>query len=175
MRIFVAVDIPDNLKESILHIQKELAGHDTKLIEKENLHFTLKFIGEADEGKMNDVMNILGDIKTGPFTVNLKSTGFFPSSNFIRVVWIGAESREFAKLHEDVNEALASICKEEKPVPHLTLARVRSQKFKKELVEFNQRHENEEFGSFEVLEIKLKKSVLSIKGPAYSDVKAWKL
>jgi RNA 2',3'-cyclic 3'-phosphodiesterase len=174
MRCFIAVDIPEEIKEHILTVQKELAGLDTKLVEKENIHFTLKFLDELDEGKMKDIMNKLDEIHSDPIKVRLKGIGFFPSQSFIRVVWIGAESHEFLNLHIAVNEALAELIPKEKPVPHLTLARVRSQAFSQLLAEFQDKHK-EEFGSFEVKEMKLKSSVVSRNGPVYNDVKTWKL
>jgi 2'-5' RNA ligase len=175
MRCFVAVDIPEEIKERILPVQKELKELDTKLVERENLHFTLKFLGKIDKGKMNAAMNMLGEIKMPAFTVNLKGIGFFPSSDFIRVAWIGSISKEFANLHNTVNDLLAGIVPKEKPVPHLTIARVRSQKFRKYLLDFQKRHEREEFGKFEVAQIKLKSSVVTGKGPIYKDIGAWNL
>ncbi len=171
MRLFLAVDIPEELKANIMNVRNELTGYDTKLVEKENLHFTLKFLGEVSEGKMKEVVKAVETIKPGPFSVELKGVGFFPSKNFIRVAWMGAESQEFLDLHVAVNEALAGLFPKEKPVPHLTLARVRSQTYKKELTAFAARHENEEFGGFIADKIALKKSNVTRKGPVYEDVK----
>lgn len=175
MRCFLSADIQERLKNRIIEVQKELAGLDTKLVEKENLHFTLKFLGDIDEGKMKDVVNKIAGIKARPFSVMLKGVGFFPNKNFIRVAWIGAESQEFLNLHVAINEALAELFPKEKPVPHLTLARVRSQRYKRELQAFALRHENEEFGAFEVATIKLKKSTVTRQGPVYGDVMVWDL
>jgi RNA 2',3'-cyclic 3'-phosphodiesterase len=192
MRCFLAVDIPEDIKDGILLVQKELEGLDTKLVEKENMHFTLKFLGvlgrsetssrsqnalhfeDIDEEKMNAVMNRMNSIKAVPFQVMLKGIGFFPSNSFIRMVWIGSQSHEFLNLHISINEALIDLFPKENPVPHLTLARVRSQAYKKELMDFRQKYENTTFGSFEVNTIKLKNSVVTGKGPVYNDVKVWK-
>ncbi len=173
MRCFLAVDIPEELKKAIIATQQELFGLDAKLVEKENLHFTLKFLDDIDEGKMKDVMKRVEALKFAPFSVLLKGIGFFSSQSFIRVVWIGADSPDFLNLHIAVNDALAGLFEKEKPVPHLTLARVRSQSSKNELLEFQKRHENEEFGGFLVDKIILKKSSVTRKGPLYENVKTW--
>lgn len=175
MRCFLAVDVPEEIKRNISRLQQELTGLDTKLVEKENLHFTLKFFGELDEEKMKAVVKRVETIATMRCTVSLKGIGFFPNRNFIRVVWIGAESQEFLNLHIAINEALADFFEKEKPVPHLTLARVRSQLYRTRLQEFGDRHQNEEFGIFEVTQIKLKRSTVTRMGPVYEDVKVWDL
>jgi len=173
MRCFLAVDIPEELKKTIIAAQQELTGLDTKLVEKENLHFTLKFLDEVDEGKMKDVVKRIDTLKAAPFPVLLKGIGFFPSQSFIRVVWIGAESPEFLNLHVVVNDILSGLFEKEKPVPHLTLARVRSQSSKNELLEFQRRHENRAFGEVKISRISLKKSVMTQKGPLYENIKTW--
>lgn len=178
MRCFLAVDVPEDIKEKLFALQQELKDLDTKLVERENLHFTLKFLGELDEEHVKQAVNKISALAagfSGPFTVLLKGVGFFPSRNFIRVAWVGAQSQKFLDLHVAVNELLSDVVPAEKPVPHLTLARVRSQAHKKELHEFGTRHVDEEFGSFDVTEIKLKKSNVLRTGPVYEDVCVWKL
>ena len=174
MRCFVAVDIPEEIKEKIATAQEELAGLDVKLVEKENLHFTLKFLGEVDEGKMKAAMKKLDEVHSDPFNVMLKGIGFFPSSSFIRVVWAGCQSQEFLNLHLEVNAVLSDMFPKEKPVPHLTLARVRSQGCRQKLLDFEKKH-NETMGSFEVSQIKIKSSIVTRQGPVYNDVKVWDL
>ncbi len=175
MRCFLAVDVPEDIKNRMSKLQQELTGLDAKPVEKENLHFTLKFLGELDEEKTKSVVKRVGNIKTGQFTVLLKSIGFFPSSSFIRVVWAGAESEQFLNLHIAVNELLADMLPKEKPVPHLTLARVRSQIYNKQLQAFAGRHHDEEFGSFLADKIRLKKSTLTKHGPLHEDLEVFDL
>lgn len=175
MRCFLAVDVPEDIKDRMSKLQQELAGLDTRLVDKESMHFTLKFLGEVDEGKMKAVAKAASGIKTPRFTVRIRGIGFFPAAGFIRVVWAGTESEQFLSLHIAVNEALSSVFPKEKPVPHLTLARVRTQKYREELLEFARRHENEDFGAFAPDKITLKKSTLTSKGPVYEDVEVFEL
>lgn len=174
MRCFVAVDLDTRLTEKIVGLQKELVGLDTKLVEPHNLHFTLKFLGEID-GKVTGVVKAaLAKVAAGrePFSITIEHVGCFPSEKFIRVVWVGAE--KLTELQEAVNESLA-LFKKEKPSPHLTIARVRSQKCREDLVNFIHRHKNEETGSMLVKEIKLKKSTVTSKGPVYEDIAVFEL
>lgn len=175
MRCFIAVDIPEKIKDDVIKIQQELQNLDTRLVERDNMHFTLKFLGEIPDDSVKAVKEGLRTVKSQPIMIGLAGIGFFPSLSFIRVVWIGADSREFFNLHVAVNDTLADIFKKEKPAPHLTLARVRSQTYQKELLDFGKKYEKSTFGSFEVRQIKLKKSTLSKKGPAYEDVEVFEL
>lgn len=193
MRCFVAVDLDSNLRQKVADLQKDLTGLDTKLVEPENLHFTLKFLGEADEGIVNEVKQILKETARTqePFSVNISGIGAFPSEKFIRVVWIGGP--EIYNLQTFVNNTLAGLFREEKPdqkdasqirrsrqpmrqsVIHLTIARVRSQTHKDDIVGFINRHRNIEIGTMLVKDMKLKKSTITGKGPVYEDIEIFRL
>lgn len=175
MRCFVAVDLDPELRHKIAVLQKELGGLDTKLVEPQNLHFTLKFLGEVDDrtiAKVEDALRGVA-IKYQSFSIDLKDVGVFPNEKFIRVVWIGGEG--LAGLQKDVNESLSKLFKKEKPSPHLTLARVRSANHSKEIMGFVNAHRHEKIGTMNVKEIKLKKSTVTSKGPIYEDVEVFNL
>ena len=175
MRCFIAVDIEPQLKHSVEKLQAELRGLDNKLVEPENLHFTMKFLGEVNEATVNKVKTILKGVvsRYKPFSVTLKGVGVFPSEKFVRVVWVGGE--ELTSMQEDINARLAALFKKEKPSPHLTIARVRSQKYLSKIVDFIKVHKNEEIGTMHISELKLKKSVLTREGAVYEDVAVFKL
>ncbi len=177
MRCFIAVDLDHKLKQKVGRLQKELAGLDTKLVESYNLHFTLKFLGETDDKVMEKVKVALEEVshRYQPFTISLADVGVFPNEKFIRVVWVGSESEEFAALHHAVDESLSTVFRKEKPVPHLTLARARSQKHKKELLDFVNRRKDEEICTMLSKEKKKKKSTVTNKGPIYEDVEIFEL
>lgn len=174
MRCFVAVDMPAKLTGKISQLQKELIGLDTKLVERQNLHFTLKFLGEVDEDFVKKVKNALKDAAStnNRFQAALKGVGVFPDENFIRVVWVGCE--DLIKLQNCIDKALP-MPKKEISSPHLTLARFRSQKYNRQIKDFISRHKNETIGTFSVREIKLKKSTLFQGGPKYDDIEVFKL
>ena len=89
MRIFVAVEI------SSIEIQKKIEKfqQDVKINAKptrvDQIHFTLQFLGEIDEGKCNEVKNALNKITFSQFNISLNGVGGFPSLKNPRVVWVG--------------------------------------------------------------------------------------
>jgi 2'-5' RNA ligase len=176
MRCFVAVDLPEEIKEKIQETQRQFSNFDAKLVEKQNLHFTLKFLGEIDDEQIKKIEQILAELanKTPSFTVLINGMGAFPNLSYIRVVWIGAVSDEFINLHKAVSAALGSIGKNEAK-PHLTIARIRSPRNKETIARIIKRYEKESFGSMLVDRIILKKSTLTPRGPIYENLKILEL
>ncbi len=172
MRCFVAVDLDDRLKLKVVEIQKRLERiGDIKLVESENLHFTLKFLGEVTEQQLDEAKYILEKIADSfqPFEINIKNLGAFPSLNYMRVIWLGAP--ELYSLQKAVDDSFyPKFPKEKEVIPHMTLARVRSPKGKDLLAEFIKNSEDIEIGGMKVGMIKLKKSALTPRGPVYDDV-----
>src|SRR3989338_2593423 len=184
MRCFVAVDLAPELRKKVEALQKELAGLNTKLVEPENLHFTLKFLGEVDEDIVNKIRYILKDVAGShmQFFTEIAGVGVFPNDKFIRVVWLGEGQKDIydnkpslINLQSIVNEALSGLFNKEKSSSHLTLARVRSQTYREEIIKFLNRHKSINAGTMKVNCIKLKKSVVTSKGPVYEDVDVFEL
>ncbi len=170
-RCFVAVDIDDALRQRIVNLQREIEPLIIgKTVEKGNLHFTLKFLGEIDDTQIDDVKKALSDIASNfeKFNVDLISVGAFPNRNYIRVIWIGAP--KLFNLQKSVADSLESFGKKRDITPHLTIARVNNVKDKNGLNDFFSKHENTAFGTLAISNIKLKKSILAPTGPVYEDV-----
>ncbi len=175
MRCFIAVDLDPFITRKIELLQEELVNLDTKLVEPHNLHFTLKFLGEVDEDIVNGVKTMLKETANDfkPFVFDIKDTGVFPNENFIRVVWIGGEKLNSLQLA--INDSLSKLFKKEKPSPHLTIARVRTQRHRKEIINFIERHKYVKIGEMLVKTIKLKRSIITSKGSVYEDLAAFRL
>lgn len=161
MRCFAAIDISDELRQKIDDLQMPKEG--IKPVERGNLHITLKFYGEVEnteliEKKISEICK-----KAKPFEINIRSIGCFLDNNHIKVVWLGIESDELINLQKMFGS--------EKP--HLTIARVKTKN--DELKTFMEKNKNIEIGSMPVREIKLKKSILTAKGPLYEDIKVFEL
>lgn len=169
MRLFVAVELPDLIKEMMGELKAELPEKGLNKINVKNMHITLKFLGEVNEAKLGEVKAALSKVEFTPFKVQVKGVGVFPKEDYIKVIWAGTESAELKELAEKVEVALASMFgKEERGFSgHLTLARV---KRKVDLKEFLDKHREEVFGGFAVDKILLMKSVLQKGGPEYSIV-----
>ncbi|MFH0832151.1 MAG: RNA 2',3'-cyclic phosphodiesterase [Candidatus Aenigmatarchaeota archaeon] len=164
MRCFVSIDVDSRLKEAAINLQNQIPG-DVKLVEPENLHFTLEFLGEISNASVIEerLAKIAGEFE--PFIINIRGIGVFPDMNYIRVVWLGAE--ELSNLQSAVNPKEAT--------PHLTIARVRSVKDKEALKAFIEKHKDIDIGQMLVDKIKLKKSTLTPSGPIYEDIRVFEL
>lgn len=177
MRAFVAVDLPDPVLASLLAFQAELSaiGSDLKLVEKGNLHFTLKFLGEIDDRQASEALARLGRLGLRRGSVEIRGAGAFPSPHRPRVVWAGvAREGESAigPIASEVIRALEGIGeRDDRPFQaHITLGRVRSPRGSRDLGEFLARQADRSFGVAELSELKLKSSRLTPSGPIYHDV-----
>jgi 2'-5' RNA ligase len=167
MRLFVAVPVPDELKEKIAALGEEIKADGISLVKPKNMHLTIKFIGEVQPQKLPDIKEKLGKMRFGKFGCRLRGVGVFPNESYIRVVWAGCESGgKMEELAKDVMGTLRGFGGDERFSAHLTIARV---KRKTDLREFLQKHMNDEFGNFTIERFELIESVLGGgEGPKYT-------
>jgi RNA 2',3'-cyclic 3'-phosphodiesterase len=129
MRLFIALDIDDEIRERIVRFVEGVNGFapDARWARPESLHVTLKFIGEQPEPMLEEIKSALGTIAAGEITLQFRGYGFFPTATAPRVFWIGIEAGpDLATLAATVDQQTArlGIPKEERAFsPHLTLAR----------------------------------------------------
>ncbi len=163
MRLFVAASVPIELREKLREKSAEIAGDGIKLVEPENMHITLRFLGEISDEK--EIVQRLKDIKFERFRCAVRGIGAFPSQDYIKVIWAGVESNgKLEDLAAKVSSALEGLPGDGRFSAHVTMARVRKKVDLKKFIEEN----NDEFGEFEVESFELIKSALSPKGPEYS-------
>lgn len=176
MRLFVALELDERTRSGILEVVEELSSRhkNAKFVGPENLHFTLKFLGEVDE---KDVTAVEGAIaksvgSTKPFKLHVHGLGYFGSRRFAKVVWVGThEGRdEMVRLASELESSLSSFRKDERPPsPHITICRPKGETLK--LIEDVEKMKSRDFGFMEANSIKLKKSALTPQGAVYGDVK----
>ena len=129
MRLFIALDIDDAIRERIARFVDGVAGFapDARWQKAESLHVTLKFIGEQPDPKVEPIKQALSAIEGSPIDIQFRGYGFFPTAKSARVFWIGIEAGpQLAALAAAVDEKTSwlGIPKEERAFsPHLTLAR----------------------------------------------------
>ncbi len=129
MRLFVALDIDDAIRERIVRFVEGVRNFapDARWVRPESLHVTLKFIGEQPDPAVDKIKRELAGVAGETSEIHFRGYGFFPTLKSARVFWIGMESgRWLAQLAAMVDEKTASlgIPKEDRPFnPHLTLAR----------------------------------------------------
>lgn len=181
VRLFIAVEIEDrSVFEKILNIKRRVEACsseiDLKVVEDENLHITLRFIGEVDEALVGDVIKALERVSNyKKFFIRFKGVGAFPSVGRPRVVWLGVtEGVNQLKIIRDCVEVglrrLGLRPEREEFTPHLTLARVKEFRPSRCLSEFFTEFSDVDVGTSPVTKVKLKKSTLTPKGPIYSDL-----
>jgi len=175
VRSFIAIPCPDELKDKIVEIQSKIPSFcDAKLVERENIHSTLKFLGDVDDNKIEEIKKQLEFAKNlNEFKISLKGLGVFPNENYIRVIWIGVnEPEKIVEIQKQIDENLSSLgFKKEKDFhPHFTIARIKSVTDKFGLKNFIKENSSKEFGSFMTKEVHLMESKLTPNGPVYSRI-----
>lgn len=182
MRIFVALDVDNEIKDRIKETMSRLSGKDfdIKPVEKDNLHFTIKFLGEVDEHRLHGIEKLISesvkDVK--PFKISVEGTGYFGTSQQPKVVWVGVKEgrHEMSKLMKIINEKLIHVKRDEHDLsPHLTIARVRTGKNMESLLHVIEEISHVKFGEMDVKLVKLKSCDLTSRGPVYRDITSFPL
>ncbi len=181
MRAFIAIDVNTNTNIENDGISRVLDGlkaiEGMRIVGRENLHLTLKFLGEIEEGRIDDVHEAMIASFEGqmPFEISLEGVGAFPGPDYARVVWIGVKRNGdlIVEMQKRLDRNLSGLGfkKEGRFHPHVTVARVKSRKGKNELKDLILQHRAGKFGVLMIDKIVLKKSVLTPKGPVYSVIK----
>ncbi len=176
MRLFVAVELPKEIKDKLYDFQLKIKPFvKAVFVHKKNLHLTLKFLGEVEEKRLDGIKNKLKNVNVRKFKVRIEGTGVFPNEKFIRIVWVGLGPEEkVIELQKKVDEELIEFSEQETRFKaHLTLARVKHVKNKKNLLDFLKN--SNIGGEFVVSEFSLIKSELTKDGPRYSVVETYAL
>ncbi len=173
MRTFVAVEVSNKeTLDSIAKLQSDLQIK-ASAVNKQNMHFTLFFLGEIEEQMAENVKRALADIIFSPIHAKFNHLGAFPNPKFPRVIWIGVDENaaaQLVRLATQVEEKLAPLgFKQDKPFkPHLTIFRVKRKEdnISAKIAKFS----NVDLGTDTLTELKFKQSVLTSNGPIYSDL-----
>jgi 2'-5' RNA ligase len=165
MRLFIALNF-NELKDYFSELQKPIPKVDTKLTFPKDFHLTLKFLGEVEDSKVDEIKTLLAAVKFKPFEAKITSIGFF-TEQFIRTVWIKAEAKEIIDLQKQVDEKLISLFKKETQFePHITLARTKFIKDKNVFIEQIRKIKTAE-KTVKIKDFELVKSTLMPGGPVY--------
>lgn len=126
-RLFVAIDLPDAVKAQLTHLRANLAG--AKWVGRDQMHLTLRFIGDATELQKTKLEAGLAAIKAAPFSFHLEGVGQFPPKGKPRVLWVGLPPVDALYHLQAQVEQAAITCGFERAdypfSPHITLARFR--------------------------------------------------
>ncbi len=162
MRVFIAYDLPSRIRKLIYDATPKYNG--IKYVKPENMHLTIKFLGEVDDHTVNIYKEKLNTLQLKKLNARLTNVGFFPSEEFIRVIWIGVD----ANFDKNVLDALEV----NDFVPHVTIGRSKRRLASDEIESFKAINLNEEF---EINTLTIYKSELTPEGPRYTVIKRYEL
>ncbi len=188
MRLFVALELDERTRSGILEVVESLSSvhKNAKFVEPENLHFTLKFLGEVDEKDVTAVEEAIARSagSTKSFRLHVHGLGYFGSRRFAKVVWAGTHEgrEELVQLAKELDKNLSVFRKDERPPsPHITICRPKTGRGcgksgeTLKLIEYIEKEKSRDFGEMEAKSIKLKKSTLTPKGAVYEDLREFTL
>lgn len=180
MRLFVALEIPSAVRENFAALLKSLraVSSQPRWVRPENLHVTLKFIGEASPTKLDALRETLASVRSDrAVTLDFRGLGFFPNEKQPRVFWAGIEASSNLKtLGSDIDRATGKlgIPPEQRPFePHLTLARFRPLALPENLRAAIQENVARDFGSLHTNQFHLIESKLKSSGAEYTTLESF--
>ena len=179
MRTFIAIEIPDDIKQQMAEVQASLrkAAVDASWPRPEGIHLTLKFLGEVPEALVPEIADSLqiGIPGMDRFRLEIAGTGAFPNARNARVVWIGL-SGDLEKLNAvqaAVEESMVRIglAPEDRAFkPHLTLARIKYIRSRESLLSALEQVKDIKLPGFDVRAVSLMKSELKSSGAEYTEL-----
>ena len=164
-RLFVAIELPPQIKAHLAQLSFGLPG--ARWTDDDQMHLTLRFIGEVDRFLFDDIRKNLFEVQFDPFDLVLEGVGCFPTRGKPQVLWAGVERSEpLVSLRNRVERVVAQTGVEpegRKFSPHITLARLKDTP-QSHLNEYLAEHISFQTEPFEVEEFHLYSSVLTSKG-----------
>jgi 2'-5' RNA ligase len=187
MRVFIAIDIDERIRKDLGNLQDELRNKvdikksDVKWVNPDNIHLTLKFLGEIKDVQAVDVCNITKEVASRHknFELALEKVGHFGGRS-ARVLWVGTgqNSDNLLQLQSDLEEqlALAGWPKETRKFSgHLTLCRVRNSKAGVKLAQMTEGYKDFKLGTIWADSVSVFQSQLAPTGPIYTVLGNYKL
>jgi 2'-5' RNA ligase len=184
MRCFVAVKVGEPVRDLLVRVQDELKRADAQIrwVERDNLHLTLKFLGDVDDDQVARLRELLTceALRWKPFHLQYGGIGTFPDRGVPKVVWAGAtgEVDRLAGLASSMERHAESVGvpRERHPfIAHLTIGRVKGQRNFKQLQTAIIPQRQVPLGSDEVESFELIKSTLTPEGPLYEVMQSFAL
>lgn len=177
MRLFVALEIPPPVRQNLSTLLASMRSitKEPRWARAENLHVTLKFLGEVAESRVEAVRSALGEIRSDkPVALEFRGLGFFPNERHPRVFWAGMEASPNLKtLAGDIDGVVEKfgIPREKREFsPHLTLARFERPRLPEALRKLIADNQQRGFGSLHTNEFHLIQSKLKPDGAEYTTI-----
>ena len=182
-RIFLAIKIPPTEKFNTLYqnLRFDLKNEKIKWVDSNNLHLTLKFFGETEEVKIEEISLFIDNIvsNTASFSFEISKLGIFGSNYQPKIIWLGINNNKaLINLASTLLNNLKAIGFErdrQNFVPHLTLGRINYLTDKERFNKIIKKNNISEIQTINVNEIFLFESILRKEGPPYNVIGSYKL
>jgi len=180
MRTFISIELSERIRKEIFKEFEKVRNSgfaSGNFVKKENLHLTLKFLGNLSEEEIEKIKVKLAEIKLSKFELFTDGVGFFPSEKYVKVLWTKLVSNQLKFIKDIIEEKLfeIGINKETKEFnSHVTVARIKSVKDRAKFLDLVKGLQIKKM-SFEVENISLVKSELTRNGPRYKILEEFKL
>lgn len=172
-RCFIALEVSRDCINDIEEIQKLVKKKNFfygKFTEPENLHLTLKFVGEIEPTKVEEIKKKLSEIKFSSFEASLGELGIF-DSKFPRILWIKLNGKEIWDLQEKIDIKMKELGfkPEERFMSHITIARIKKVINRTEFFNYIKALKHKSV-KLKIKDFVFKKSELKEEGPVYTDL-----
>jgi 2'-5' RNA ligase len=175
MRLFIAIEIPPDIRAALAALLKEFRAiaPQAKWVRAENMHITLKFLGETESTKLAAIREALSAIHSSQaITLKFLGLGFFPNEKRAKVFWAGMEaSPNLPALAAEIDQSMHKLgfpLENRQFAPHLTLARFEPPGIPAKLFTAAEERSSREFGSLTAREFHLIESKLKPAGAEYT-------
>ncbi|MFZ3201387.1 MAG: RNA 2',3'-cyclic phosphodiesterase [Candidatus Acidiferrales bacterium] len=182
MRLFVALDVPEDVREALGKMIERLKPmcRGARWVKPEAMHVTLKFIGHVEEARLDSIREALATVQwQGPVEMHFRGARFFPSERSPRVLASEVEaSPNIGELAAEIDRTLVPLgipTEGRTFAPHLTLARLKPGKDTEALVRAASEMASQDFGSARAMEFHLFESFLRPSGAEHRRVESYPL
>ena len=176
LRTFVGVALPDDVQSALADVSRELARTESgvRWTKREDLHVTLKFLGDTPQGEIVEVCRLLGEATAdmAPFRIEVRGLGCFPTPSRPRVIWaaVGDGTEQLERLNDRVETRLREVGypgERRRYVAHVTLGRF-ARRGSGGLGSLIEERREEVYGEFAAKGITYYASELDRRGPSYA-------
>lgn len=177
IRTFIALEMPSEVRSRAARLQKALAqsGAAVRWVAQENIHLTLKFLGEIEDVQIPAVCHAVQQVAaaTESFELEVSRVGAFPSADRPRTLWVGIDggAEELVTMHGELDAALAKLGHrpdERRFSPHVTIGRLRNSRDARRLATALAQKMDWQGATVQVDEIVVMASELTPRGPHYT-------